>query len=402
MIGFEPKDTEKIRILDEKLVVILGAKEADVEVRYLMRNETDKKVKVRFGFPVEESSSRSDFFPEVEKQETAKVGLKYCRNYSVTASGKPVAFKWQAEAKTQADKRFSGIAGSTVSEITFAAGEEKPVFIRFNSEYPLEEWSASDDSSTGSSLFKYRLSTAACWAGTIGSGKIILKPNGIPASELKVIKPVNRFRKDGENWVWDFEDLEPTMADDLEIEAAPEIFRYPARGGDLENSRYVSRGGNWAIYHVNYWVKASSTLPSDGDISYSAENMKSFWPEKTWSENVEGAGIGELVELTPEVPKPLAAIEIDPGYSKSDLLFKANARPKVVSVQLNGEHTFTATIPDSNTSFYIPVSGYGKAVKTIRLTFLDVWLGSQYEDLCVSAIRLHVRLDKKPKFQPAR
>ena len=53
--GFEPKATENIRILDEKLTVGLGPNEADVEVRYLMRNMTGKKVKVRFGFPVEES-----------------------------------------------------------------------------------------------------------------------------------------------------------------------------------------------------------------------------------------------------------------------------------------------------------------------------------------------------------
>jgi hypothetical protein len=56
--GFEPKETEKIRIMDEKLTVVLGQKSADVEVRYLMRNETDKMVKVRFGFPVEESFDR--------------------------------------------------------------------------------------------------------------------------------------------------------------------------------------------------------------------------------------------------------------------------------------------------------------------------------------------------------
>ena len=44
VVGFEPKDTEKIRILDEKLTVVLGPSAADVEVRYLMRNETDKGV----------------------------------------------------------------------------------------------------------------------------------------------------------------------------------------------------------------------------------------------------------------------------------------------------------------------------------------------------------------------
>ena len=68
--GFEPKATENIRMLDEKLTISLGQKEADVEVRYLMRNETNKKVKVRFGFPVEESFD-SDLMgsPDDEKPE---------------------------------------------------------------------------------------------------------------------------------------------------------------------------------------------------------------------------------------------------------------------------------------------------------------------------------------------
>jgi hypothetical protein len=53
--GFEPKSTEHIRILDEKRTVDLGSAEAAVDVQYRTRNQTDRKVKVRFGFPVEES-----------------------------------------------------------------------------------------------------------------------------------------------------------------------------------------------------------------------------------------------------------------------------------------------------------------------------------------------------------
>ncbi len=400
VVGFEPKETEKIRILDEKLTVELGAA-ADVEVCYLMRNETDKKVKVRFGFPVEESFDRFDIDPVGEGVPENAKQPKYCQNYSIAASGKPVDSKWQAEPKPSDDKRFIGIAGWLVSEISFAAGEEKPVLIRFRSAYPEESWSVSDDSSTGSSLFKYRLSTAACWAGTIGSGKITLKPNGIPASELKVLKPVNRFRKDGDNWVWDFENVEPTMADDLEIEASPEIQTYQL--GAPDGSIYVSRGGEWSISHVNYGVKASSTLPAEGEISYAPENLKRLWsPDTAWSEGAKGAGTGEWIELAPEVPKPLAAIEMLPGYFKSENHFQANARPKKVLVELNGEHSFTATVQDARVTCHIPIQGYAKQVKTIRLTFQEVWPGKKYEDLCVSAIRLHVRLDKKPKIQPAR
>ena len=401
VVGFEPKETEKIRILDEKLTVELGAAAADVEVRYLMRNETDKKVKVRFGFPVEESVDRNDFGPPGEGVPENAKQPKYCQNYSIAASGKPVDSKWQGEPKPSGDKRFKGIVGWLVSEITFAAGEEKPVLIRFRSGYPEEMWSVSDDSSTGSSLFKYRLSTAACWAGTIGSGKITLKPNGIPASELKVLKPVNRFRKDGDNWVWDFENLEPTMADDMEIEASPEILTYQL--GAPDGSIFVSRGDKWSICHGNYGVKASSTLPDEDTISYAAENLKRLWTHDTaWSEGAKGAGVGEWIELSPEVPKPLAAIEMDPGYFKSEELFQANTRPKKVRVELNGEHSFTAMVQDARVTCHIPIQGYSKPVKTIRMTFQEVWPGKKYEDLCVSAIRLHVRLDKKPKIQPAR
>jgi len=403
VVGFEPKDTEKIRILDEKLTVELGSAAADVEVRYLMRNETDRKVKVRFGFPVEESFDRELMVANGEDGSKMANQLKYCQNYSIAASGKPVASKWQVESKPSVDRQFNGIAGWLVSEITFAAGEEKPVLIRFRSGYPVESWSVSDNTSTGNSLFKYRLSTAACWAGTIGVGKVTLKPNGIPVSEIKVLKPVNRFRKDGDNWVWDFENLEPTMADDLEIEARPQLSGYPTGESEPGNSRYVSRGDRWSIVHVNYHAKASSTLPPDGDLTYASENIKSLWsPEKTWSENAKGQGVGEWLELTPEVPKPLSAIEMDPGYFKSDELFLANARPKKVLVELNGEHSFTASVPDLRATCYFAVQGYQKPVKTVRLTFQEVWPGNRYEDLCVSAIRLHVRLDKKPKFQPAR
>lgn len=401
VVGFEPKETEKIRILDEKLTVELGAAAADIEVRYLMRNETDKKVTVRFGFPVEETFDRNDFGPPGEGDPVNAKQPKHCQNYSIAASGKTVDSKWQVEPKPSEDKRFKGIVGWQVSEITFAAGEEKPVLIRFRSAYPEESWSVSDDSSTGRFLFKYRLSTAACWAGTIGSGKITLKPNGIPASELKVLKPVNRFRKEGDNWVWDFENLEPTMADDLEIEASPEILTYEQ--GNLEGAIYVSRGGKWSICHVNYGIKASSTLPAEGEISYAAENLKSLWsPDTAWSEGAKGSGFGEWIELSPEVPKPLAAIEMVPGYFKYEELFQANARPKKVRVELNGEHSFTTTVQDARVTCHIPIQGYAKPVKTIRMTFQEVWPGKKYEDLCVSAIRLHVRLDKKPKIQPSR
>ena len=55
LAGFVPEETDKIRIVDEVLTVTFGPREAEVDVRYLMRNESSKRTTVRFGFPVEET-----------------------------------------------------------------------------------------------------------------------------------------------------------------------------------------------------------------------------------------------------------------------------------------------------------------------------------------------------------
>jgi hypothetical protein len=404
--GFEPKATENIRILDEKLTVGLGPNEADVEVRYLMRNMTGKKVKVRFGFPVEESfddDNTMGYEPEAKPKARDGKKLAYCRNYQITAAGKLVKAVWQGETTEIKGPQLKGVAGWLISELTFAANEEKPVMIRFQSVYPTDVWSMSESGTRSAGLFRYRLSTAACWNGTIGTGRIVLKPQGIDPSWLRVIKPVNRFRNEGGNLVWTFENLEPTLADDFEIEARPKTDFHSAQSQAKEqtHAEYIERRGQWTMAHSNYQVKASSTLPPEGNINYHPENIRLPWSEM-WCEGVAGPGVGEWLELVPEVAKPLVAISIKPGCFKSDALFAANARPKKMRVELNGGNSFTVEIPDAREEFEFLVSNYQKPVKSVRLTFEDVWPGNRFEDLCVTSVRFHVRLDKKPKLDPSR
>jgi hypothetical protein len=275
--------------------------------------------------------------------------------------------------------------------------------IRFQSVYPTDVWSMSESGTRSAGIFRYRLSTAACWNGTIGAGRIVLKPQGIDPSWLKVIKPVNRFRNESGSLVWNFENLEPTLADDLEIEARPKTNFHAAFSQAKEQTwaEYIERREQWTMAHSNYQVKASSTLPPEGNINYHPENIRLPWSEM-WCEGVKGPGVGEWLELVPEVAKPLVAISIKPGCFKSDALFAANARPKKMRVELNGGNTFTVEIPDAREEFEFPVSNYKKPVKSIRLTFEDVWPGNRFEDLCVTSVRLHVRLDKKPKLDPSR
>jgi hypothetical protein len=225
---------------------------------------------------------------------------------------------------------------------------------------------------------------------------------------------VNRFKKDGDRWIWNFKDLEPTMDDDLEIECQPEVNAYGHQALARESgevlpshlyAEYIERGGRWSMLHSNYAVKASSTLPATADFKYDATNIRDVWEDNAWCEGVPGSGAGEWLELTPVAAKPLIGIHIKPGYQKSDpepSLFKANARPKRIRIELNGEHQFDVELLDKEEELVIPVRGYDKAVEKISLTFTDVYPGERFEDLCVTSVRLHVRLDREPKFQPSR
>jgi hypothetical protein len=409
VVGFEPKHTASIRILDEHLTVRFGSEEAVVEVRYRMRNETPKRVTARFGFPVEESADQDLYgAPEDAKKKAAPKGPRYCLDYQASAGGRNLRAKFVAEppASAAADARFSGIRGWMVSEAVFAGGEEKAVVIRFRSVYPSSTWFVSENSHDSARTFRYRLSTGACWAGTIGRGRIELVPAGIDPAELRILQPVNRFRRDGARWVWEFEDLEPALADDLTVEVAPEQNSY-WRGLDGSHNgptvEWIERGKRWEMAHANYRVKASSTLPPDAGNRYDAANLHDDDWTNAWSEGAPGPGIGAWLELQPEVAKPLTALSIRPGYQKSPELFAANARPKRMRIELNGEHSFHAEIPDRHgDSIRIAVSGYAKPVRTIKLTFEEVWQGSRFEDLCVSGLWLHVRVDKKPTIAPQR
>jgi len=394
LTGFEPKGTENIRILDEHLTIRLGMDDADVKVVYRMKNQSGKRIKVRFGFPVKESSDGTMPTDDLNAvvPENIQKKLIHCQDYHAAAGGKTLKAKFEKEPNRK-DPKFAGLAGWLVSKTTFAPGEEKQIVITYRSTYPRRSFSVSGRGSSAPKVFTYRLSTGACWAGTIQSGLVEILPNGVDPSWVRIIKPVNRFKKNGHSWVWKFQDLEPTLADDIVVEAVPTIEFMHA---------YRKIRGKWTMTHENYTVKASSTLPPDQHHSYYPAELNDSVRDNAWSEGAPGPGIGEWLEIRPKVAKPLTAIKMHPGYRETEELFQSNARPKRIKVILNGDHSFTADIPDKNAWCWIPVRNYDKPVKTIKIVFEDVWKGTHFEDMCVSEIALVAKLDKKPKLGPVR
>jgi hypothetical protein len=74
-----------------------------------------------------------------------------------------------------------------------------------------------------------------------------------------------------------------------------------------------------------------------------------------------------------------------------------------LEITLNGEHTFTAAIPDEEFGelYPIPLRDYTKPVSSVKLVIKKVHPGTT-GDTCISDLQLRIKLAQKPKIQGAR
>jgi hypothetical protein len=146
-------------------------------------------------------------------------------------------------------------------------------------------------------------------------------------------------------------------------------------------------------------------VQTEADRSYDVNNIKVLGWGNPWAEGVEGDGVGESITLTVHHPLPLDAIMIMPGFKSEDKTrWTKNGRVAELEITLNGEHTFTAAIPDEQFSnlYPIPVRGYTKPVNAVKLVIKRVHAGTRSHDTCISQVQLRGKLSQKPKIQGAR
>ncbi len=284
-------------------------------------------------------------------------------------------------------------------------GEIVTLQIIYDSQYDEESFSICDDSSSGPWLFRYRLSTGGIWHGPILKGKVTISyTNQLLPEEIRVDKPVNRFKKVANQLVWEFENLEPTLADDIAVQAIAgesEYSIYSETGkGKSGNQCYLKLDGKWFLKQVKYTVSATSSLADEKDITYKAENLKNHWND-VWSEGVKGSGIGESIVFKLIKPTKLTAISIKNGHHKSDQLYTKNNRVKQMELLINGKDKRLINLADMPTEKRYLLE-YKKPISSIKLTIKAVYKGSKYDDTCISSFSLIERLYKEPKNYGAR
>jgi hypothetical protein len=299
------------------------------------------------------------------------------------------------------------------SSIPFAQGQTREIVIRYHSPYAAMQSSVSEDGHSGEAYFRYSLSPAATWKGPIGKGKITVNFLHPRPEEIVITKPKDRFQKINDTqFEWEFQNLKPTLADDMKIVVHPAYDTYEAVRVTPETSEepaqfradYIIEGNRYFLQHSDYDATASSTLPPQGEHKYDVNNIKGMEAGTTWAEGVDGDGIGESITLATHRPLPLDAIMIMPGYRADEAAWARNNRVAQLEITLNGEQTFLASIPDDKFAdlFPIPVRGYTKPVTAVKLVIKAVHPGTSAHDTCISRVELRAKLSEKPKFQPAR
>src|SRR5688572_8610573 len=236
-VASDQKKATNITIEDEKLVIDLHQEFAAVEVRYRMKN-TGGQVDQDFFFPVEQWAPSDG-----EDAGSAKVDLE---GYAIAADGQDLKVNTvnAKGEKPKAEKDASGWGdfkpGKRLwkkSVIPFAQGQTREVIIRYRSPYAANQNSVSDDSHSTEMYLRYSLSPAATWKGPIGKGKITVNYLHPRPEEIAIKKPKDRFKKISETqWVWEFQNLKPTLADDLKIVAHPAYDAYYFRQEEPENT----------------------------------------------------------------------------------------------------------------------------------------------------------------------
>jgi hypothetical protein len=434
-----------VTIENENVKIDLHREQAAVEVRYRMHN-TGPKVQQEFFFPVERWGKNDSADADIKETKLANyritvdgkelkatdvVGPTEQRNIetrlestepeeesSETKEGTGETSQKSGETEEQSGETTSGeiwqekvsiIKSWKKSVIPFERNQTREVAIHYDARYAENNESVSDDLHNSDATFAYSLSPAATWKGSIGKGKIEINVLHPEPEDVSIEKPKERFKKTSDtHYEWTFDNLKPTLADDIRVIAHSKNDEYPTGYSEEDrerNASYVIRNKQYFIDYADYDAVASSTLAPQGENHYEVANIKGI-SGLPWAEGAKDDGIGESITLTVKRPLPLYGIVMRPGYWEfnNDNLWKKNNRVGALEITLNDEQTFTETIPDEifQNPYLIRLRDYNKPVNKIKMVIKGVHGGTQFRDTCISLVKLRAPLSKKPKIQHAR
>ena len=295
--------------------------------------------------------------------------------------------------------------------IPFERDQAREITIRYGSRYSENDESVSDDSHISDATFAYSLSPAATWKGPIGKGKIEINILHPEPEDVSIEKPKERFQKISDtHYQWNFENLKPSLADDIRIIAHSKYDSYATGYSEEDLARTCllcpARSSIFSRSHrLRCDCQLNSATARQTPITTSKTSRAIPEEGSPWAEGVEGDGIGESITLNVKRPLPLYGILIRPGYweYESEGAWLKNNRVGALEITLNDEQIFTETIPDEtfHEPYLIRVRDYTKPINKIKLVIKECIAEHNFATLASRWLNCARRF-QKTEVHPAR
>lgn len=153
-----------------------------------------------------------------------------------------------------------------------------------------------------------------------------------------------------------------------------------------------------AVENEEINATASSTLKSNGTISYGAENVCNQNNTQAWVEGSEGSGIGEYIEIKRRLDVSDKNYGVDyteicivNGYIKNEKVWKNNNRVKTLAFYYNGEYICDIELEDTYSPQIISLEKYNIHADSgeeavFKYVIKDVYKGDKYDDTAITGI----------------
>jgi len=194
-------------------------------------------------------------------------------------------------------------------QVHFEKNEDVTIFVRYR---------LTNGADKISRFFDYLLSTGAGWKGNINDAKVIVKLNEVADVQMMQIKPQKSYIRAGDEIIWHFKNLKPTIKNDIYLEF------------ETSKGAYKAIQANWNLTRPTYIDGKKSRYSLIDSVQLGSFHIKE-WPDKR--------GYDFVVFTKGYIFKKLKifAKQSDPGFlqrisNMSIMQFESN------EIEINGEH----------------------------------------------------------------
>ncbi|MBP7902292.1 MAG: hypothetical protein KA015_05705 [Spirochaetes bacterium] len=396
------KNVKNVELVSEKIFFKPSGDFMNVEVIYDLKNNGEQQ-SVDYGFPFysdteygNQNAISPSFFKNEEKYEEEKNIIKY---FSLKINGREMPKKELYE-----DKNETTVTKWYVAKIELAKGNNT-ITVSYSVKTCFSDWATSKSKFTGvdKRRFSYILTPAGFWGnGTTGKLEVFVDSTDIVNKKGTIkFKGITDFKKSGPFYQSSSNNFNFSKSSPFEIEydIAAYYNGFEEQVNDNKTADLIKT------------ILSSSELKGD----YSVKNLTDNNYDSAWAEGVSGNGEGEWIEFIFNGKSDIKLVAIANGYWKTKELYSMNSKIKKMKCEItavknnNQDVSFVkfveAKIPEYN---FIPskeqpnIFGIGThcftkivsaddfdyeySIKSVKITILEVYPGTKYEDTCISEI----------------